>query len=673
MRFVILGLSASLAGFVATGAGAGEAKLADCYAQWTEAGLTVGNAAVERTWVLQGGALKAASLRAGAAKTEWLVKPGAKAAGGALAVTASAGRRHPVEAGSLFVEAKAGASVLQIQIFPGVPGMLLSAPVGAPAAADDPAQAAPAASGIESAGPAAAAIPAGPALDELALAPQHLRLTETALLDQTDVRNELRFEREWLLMPNEAPLALQGNVFAVEEPLTGRSLVFLKLAPLPHARPVKAAADLAVTPSKRVVRVPADRYPVAVLACDGGRAGRTAALQAFQRALRPYVPGRDGLFLSNTWGDRNRDSRINETFLLAEVEAGARLGVDVVQIDDGWQKGRSANSAAVAKGKGAWNGYWDADPEFWLPDPVRFPRGLAPVVAAARSKGLKFGLWFGPDSSGGVTNWQRDAGRLLDLHRSDGVDYFKIDSVKATSTLAEDNLHRFFDRVLAESAGKVVFDLDVTAETRPGYFGAPRVGPIFVENRYTDFHRYWPHQTLRSLWSLAHVVDPVRLRIELLNNTRQVEKYPDDPLAPAKWRPDALFATAMMASPLGWFEVSNLPDGYVAAVAPLVAAWRRERGRMHGGTILPVGEAPDGIAWTGLASVAPDRRSAYAVVFRELNADAAWTTAIPLLAPGAAGVTVLGGRGTATVRDGRLAVTIPAPLDFLWVRIDPAR
>jgi alpha-galactosidase len=119
--------------------------------------------------------------------------------------------------------------------------------------------------------------------------------------------------------------------------------------------------------------------------------------------------------------------------------------------------------------------------------------------------------------------------------------------------------------------------------------------------------------------------------------------------------------------------VSNLPDGYVAAVAPLVAAWRRERGRMHGGTILPVGDAPDGIAWTGLASVAPDRGSAYAVVFRELNADAAWTTAIPLLAPGATGVTVLGGRGTAAIRDGRLAVTIPAPLDFLWVRIDPGR
>ena len=44
-------------------------------------------------------------------------------------------------------------------------------------------------------------------------------------------------------------------------------------------------------------------------------------------------------------GDRSRDARINEAFLLKEIDAGAALGVDVVQIDDGWQKGRTANSA----------------------------------------------------------------------------------------------------------------------------------------------------------------------------------------------------------------------------------------------------------------------------------------------------------------------------------------
>jgi 3-deoxy-D-manno-octulosonic-acid transferase len=42
------------------------------------------------------------------------------------------------------------------------------------------------------------------------------------------------------------------------------------------------------------------------------------------------------------------------------------------------------------------------------------------------------------------------------------------------------SVRRFFDRVLQESKGRVVFDLDVTAEIRPGYFGAPDAGVIFV-------------------------------------------------------------------------------------------------------------------------------------------------------------------------------------------------
>jgi alpha-galactosidase len=83
-----------------------------------------------------------------------------------------------------------------------------------------------------------------------------------------------------------------------------------------------------------------------------------------------------------------------------------------------------------------------------------------------------------------------------------------------------DNQRAMFDRMLEGSDGNMVFDLDVTAEIRPGYFGLPDIGPLFVENRYTDFHRYWPHKTLRNLWELSLVVDPVRLRMELLNNTR---------------------------------------------------------------------------------------------------------------------------------------------------------
>lgn len=67
--------------------------------------------------------------------------------------------------------------------------------------------------------------------------------------DQTDAHGQLVFENEWLITPNEAPLTLSGNVFFVEDTLSHTGLVFLKLAPLPHARPVKSDRDAECLPA----------------------------------------------------------------------------------------------------------------------------------------------------------------------------------------------------------------------------------------------------------------------------------------------------------------------------------------------------------------------------------------------------------------------------------------
>ena len=325
----------------------------------------------------------------------------------------------------------------------------------------------------------------------------HLRLTKVTLLDITDSHNELVFEDEWLLHPADSGLSLTGNLFTVEDVLTGEGIILLKEAPLPYARPLPTPVDLKVELLKAETDGPAwklalfgtgigggvaEGYAHSIIPYIGGRDGMTAALQAYQNAIRPYKAGRDGLFLTNTWGDRSRDARINEEFILQEVCAGSELGADIVQIDDGWEKGRTANSSQPS---GIWEGFWSADQEFWQPDPVRFPNGLLPVTAALSERGMALGLWFAPDSSDDFANWERDADALLAINLEHGVHHFKIDSVSAKTRLGEVNLHRFFDRVL-EGCRDIVFDLDVTADVRPGYFGMMHAGPLFVENRYTD-------------------------------------------------------------------------------------------------------------------------------------------------------------------------------------------
>jgi len=343
--------------------------------------------------------------------------------------------------------------------------------------------------------------------------------------------------------------------------------------------------------------------------------------------------------------------------------------VDVVQIDDGWEQGTTSNSVRAKEAGGVWEGFWASDPNFWHHHTERFPNGLEGVIEKAREKEMQFGLWFGPDSVDDFKNWEKDAETILDFHTRLGVNYIKIDGVKARTKTSEQNLKRFFDRVLEGSDGKVVFDLDVTAEIRPGYFGMMHCGPLFVENRYTDFVRYWPHQTLRNVWKLSRWVDPMRLRMEFLNSARNTEKYGDDPLAPKQYKSDYLFATVMMTNPLGWFEVSNLEDGYIADVAKLVAVWKKHRAGLAGGHIHPIGDAPDGTSWTGFASVNTSRDAGYLLIFREYNEQVSWRFELPMFLNATFDVELLVGEGTATFADGVLAADIPNAQQYLFLQV----
>jgi hypothetical protein len=123
----------------------------------------------------------------------------------------------------------------------------------------------------------------------------------------------------------------------------------------------------------------------------------------------------------------------------------------------------------------------------------------------------------------------------------------------------------------------------------------------------------------KNLWDLAHMIDPVRLRFEFNNPDTNLGNYSWSPLGHGKYRPDALFATVMAASPLAWMELSDVSDKSVAALSSLVKVWKRERERWYGGVMHPAGGRPDGVAWTGFVSESADGAGGYALLFRELN------------------------------------------------------
>ncbi len=668
----------------------------DCYARWSDTELLLGNDRIERSWRIENGALYAVSLRDKASGREWLRKTTARASlvpsGAALAgggaVELSAGAAPSVVGVEPLVVrmiSRDGARTLQliVTIHPRSPAITLQLIVMEGVGEMTVDAEGPQRGAIIDDRPAAGAkelraLPDSDVIEALEISPLHLTLTAVDLREATDVHQNLVSEERWLLHPSEA-IAVSGNLFSLQDNLTGHGLAMLKHAPLPYARPVGCAADLYLRGGTCVLAghgldgSGGEGYASTILVYAHGDAERTAELHAFQRRQRTYEPSRDGLLLCNTWGDRSRDGRISEVFMLQEIEAAARLGADVLQIDDGWQQGLSQNS--VTKG-GVWDGFWAADADFWVPHKERFPRGLAPVVAAARARNLRFGLWYAPDSSDHFANWRRDANAILGLHRELGIDYFKVDAVKMRSKRGERNIVSFYHAILAESGGKVVIDQDITDEVRPGLLSVMEVGPVFVENRYSDWGSYFPHATLRNLWMLSRHIDPVRLRMEFLNNARNADKYPGDPLAPARYAPAYLFATVMFSNPLGWFEVSNLPEAYIDEVAALVAIWKRHRAAVFAGSVIPIGDVPDGASWTGFAAVAAYRRSAHVLVFRELHGDDARELRIPLLVQPDRGerysITRIAGEGEARCVDTRLAVTIPRQLAFAWFLVETA-
>jgi len=513
-----------------------------------------------------------------------------------------------------------------------------------------------------------------PRLDRVEPGGRHLRITVVRFMDITDYRNTLVQEQR--IAPYVHPCHAAGNLLLATDALGGGGFFLLKESPCSDVQLASPGFDFVISRQEiglvGIGAEPADIAQDRWTRCYGcvigiGRDERQllAALRQYQHNLRRYDPARDSQILLNTWGDRSKDTKISEAFCLAELEAARRLGVTHFMIDDGWQTGRTANWAGA-------NGQWAevASEDFWQPNPQRFPRGLEPVVQRAAELGIRLGLWFGLRPEADYAGWRESADAILRLHRRYGIDLFKIDMVNLATRAAEENFRAMLDAVMEASAGRVSFNLDVTASRRGGYHMFKEYGSLFVENRYTDWGNYYPHWTLRNLWMLSRYVPPQFLQFEFLNRWRNAAKYAaGDPLAPANVPFDYCFAITMFAQPLAWFEATGLPDE-AFALADLIRVYRDHDPAIHRGMIFPIGQEPDGTAWTGFQSCSGEE--GYLLVFREYNRRPQARLQLWGITGSSLALDCIAGRGrrrTARLdRTGEILVSLPGPHTFALYR-----
>lgn len=499
----------------------------------------------------------------------------------------------------------------------------------------------------------------------------------TAFSEATDHHNNLVWRQS--ILPYSKSSTFSANIVTADNPLAQSASLIVKLSPIGAAQSNYDGYDFSVDfDAIRVISTGFDTtdsdwkeqwhrsYPVFVLRHVTSEEEALLLYKRYELSVHRYVPERDNTFTMNTWGNRNRDSRIREDFILNELDKAAQLGITHYQIDDGWQAGLSQNSS-LAAGK-LWDDWSASD---WEINRERFPNGFDVISQKASANAIQLGLWFNPSKRNRYENWQRDSDILVNLNKSYQVGWIKIDGVELGNRTSEERVSSMLIRASSATDGILQFNMDVTAGRRGGYFFLNRVGNVFLENRYTDWANYYPHLTLRNAWQLARYVPIQRLQIEWLDKWRNDGKYPsNDPLRPSQIPFDYQFAVAMIGQPLAWMEATALPEEALE-IKPLIETWKANRSDMLTGVIHPIGESPTGFGFTGFSSFSAER--VYVLLYRELTADNTYDFVLPFGYENIGNFTKLWGDGTLTSlpdAEGVFTVTFDDSFRFLWGYFD---
>ena len=461
-------------------------------------------------------------------------------------------------------------------------------------------------------------------LDCIPVGGVHVNVNSFKLYDKTDYYDMLVEQNEAsVYIFKNGKLSRDGNVFCINDYSTKDSLMMIKHSPTESSALNRMGPDFTMQGSLYATLygtgidfndIPDGKVPYYASAVGVGKTENIyEEMWRYNTAFCTDDPRGSLFIMSNTWGDRSQDMAVCESFMMRELDRAKQMGVDIIQIDDGWESGITANSRR--KSGGVWEGFYADDNDFWKINTERFPNGLEPLLEKAKSLGVEMGLWFGPDSVNDFANYQKDIETLMHFYNKYGIRYFKLDGVKIRSKLGEMRFIKMLTELTNLTKGDMRFNLDVTAEDRFGYMYQSQFGSLFVENRYTDYPNYFPHNTFKNVWTLAHVIPTRRLQMELLNTRRNVDKYEGVLFAPNTYSPDYLFATVMVANPLFWMEMSNLADEDAETLAKISAVYKNYKKELFNSRVVPIGNRPDGASFSGYCCIGDDATNL--ILFRE--------------------------------------------------------
>ena len=257
-------------------------------------------------------------------------------------------------------------------------------------------------------------------LDGIVFGRKHTKMTRYTFYDASDYRSQ-PVRSQTVHLYHRGKHDEWGNMFHITDTVNGDELLLVKNSPVCQSHLSYDAADLRIEGMTFMLCGAGFDYselPAGTVPFYSATIGVGKDLLREHRALhRALNRGIGTLFcMENTWGDRSCDKKLCDAFIRSEIDAAAHVGVDYVQIDDGWAKGTVDTKEGFLQH--IWEGYYDADPDYWKVSTKKFPEGFGSLTAYAKEKGVELGLWFSPDSSNEMRHWKEDAETLLNFYHN---------------------------------------------------------------------------------------------------------------------------------------------------------------------------------------------------------------------------------------------------------------
>lgn len=337
----------------------------------------------------------------------------------------------------------------------------------------------------------------------------------------------------------------------------------------------------------------------------GGEDELEMAVKQFDRLRFPVDKTRDIYIQANTWGsDRGKEASKEENVLI-ELESQKSLGIDVQQIDDGWQSGKSLpfDSQLLKDG--------EEETKKWMVRNDWYPEGWSNVVAKSKETGVKLGLW------GAAQPITLDA--LKWNYDQAGFNTYKLDFADLTTHQKMDDLMTKVRSFIKYTNHKVRVNWDLTENApRYGYYWAKEYGCVYLENRKPKVPEnavYIPSLVLRDIWQLSKYTNVNRFQTTIQNIEMVNRELSDAYLYNHQYS----VAIGLVGTPLFFQETHLYSKQAKDQIRPLLAKYKDHREALYDMFVFPLGDEPNDESWTGFQWVKSNAKDGYLMIFRELN------------------------------------------------------